>query len=274
MTLLYAATLLLGFCSIVSSLSIPIAEFPVLSSTSSLSQHSSPTSIISPRRTSPLMMPIGVPKVSMKVSSSDPRPYWADLYSRVASSRYLFISQPLTPALSNQLIASLLSLSASSPSSAITLFLNSPGGDLSSALSLIDAMRHVSCPVSTVAAGLVGSASTLILVCGTPGYRLSLPSARIMLAQPGAGARGQCEDIRRAARRVMERAEDVKELLAMATGLGDGELRELVGGRERWMGAEEARRWNLIDGILTEKGTTTGVGKGVAGLALGPPVNA
>lgn len=177
-----------------------------------------------------------------------------DIYSRLLKDRIIFLGGPITDALANSLIAQLLFLSAQDPKKEIQIYINSPGGVLSSALAIYDTMAYISPPISTVCIGLAASGAAVILASGTKGRRFALPNSEIMLHQValGGGISGPAIEIEIAARWLKQLKERVNKILAKHTGQPLEKI-EADTDREFYLSAEQAKEYGIIDEVIQPK---------------------
>ena len=174
-----------------------------------------------------------------------------DIFSRLLGRRVVFLGSAIDDAVANVVVAQLIHLDADDDTAPIRLYINSPGGEMSSMLAIYDSMQHVTSPVETVCIGMAASAAAVILAGGEHGRRRALPHARVMIHQPHVqhAVQGQAADIAIHAAEVSRMRRQMSELLANDTGhtveqvLTDTE-------RDRWMPAEEALAYGLIDSIV------------------------
>ena len=172
-----------------------------------------------------------------------------DIFSRLLKERIIFIGMPIDDAEANLVIAQLLFLASEDPKKDISLYINSPGGHITSGLAIYDTMRHVPCDVATLCIGQAYSMSAILLAGGTPGKRHALPHSRIMLHQPWGGMGGQATDIEIHAKEIMEWRARLNAIVADSTGQKP-ETVELVTERNYFLSPEEAKEFGLIDGIF------------------------
>jgi ATP-dependent Clp protease protease subunit len=178
-----------------------------------------------------------------------------DIYSRLLKDRIIFLGGPITDVVANSIIAQLLFLAAQDPKKEIQLYINSPGGVLSSALAIYDTMQYIPCEISTVCVGLAASGAAVILAAGTKGKRFALPNSEIMLHQVavgGEGISGPAVEIEIAARWLKKLKERVNKILAHHTGQPLEKI-EVDTDREFYLSAEEAKEYGIIDEVITSK---------------------
>jgi ATP-dependent Clp protease protease subunit len=173
-----------------------------------------------------------------------------DLFSRLLKDRIVFLGAEIDNALANVVVAQLLFLEAEDPDKDVTMYVNSPGGEVSAGLAIYDTMQTLRCPVATYCLGQAASMASLVLAAGAAGKRHALPHARVMLHEPLAGMRGQATDIEIHAREVLKARETLNGLYAKHTGQSVERIgRDTV--RDNFMSAEEARAYGLVDLVLS-----------------------
>lgn len=171
-----------------------------------------------------------------------------DLYSRLLKDRIIFLGTPINDAIANAVIAQLLFLEADDPSKDITMYINSPGGSVTSGLGIYDTMRYVKPDISTVCIGQAASMGCFLLAAGTKGKRFSLPNSRIMLHQVQGGASGAAPDVEIQVEEMMRLNKKMLDLLARSTGQSPDFIKE-NSARDKWMDPELALRFGIIDEI-------------------------
>ncbi len=171
------------------------------------------------------------------------------LAKTLLDSRTLFLGSEVNPKLAQKVISELLYLEAKDTEAPITMYINSPGGEISSGLAIFDMIRHIKPEVTCICAGLTASIATIILVAAPKGCRKALPNARILIHQPLGGFRGQASDIEIHAREMLKTKKHVNGILASATEQ-DLERIEKDTNRDYWMSPVEAKEYGLIDEIL------------------------
>lgn len=178
-----------------------------------------------------------------------------DIYSRLLKDRIIFLGTPIDDTIANLIMAQMLHLESDDPDKDIFLYINSPGGSITSLFAIYDTMQYIKPDVSTVCMGMAASASAVILAGGAKGKRYALPHARIMLHQPHGAASGQASDIEIQARLIVQMREQLNEILVEHTGQ---ELSRIETDTERdyWMLADEAKEYGVIDGLLTRRELT------------------
>ncbi len=179
-----------------------------------------------------------------------------DIYSRLLKERIIFLTGPIEDHTANLVIAQLLFLESEDPKKDIQIYINSPGGSVSAGLAMLDTMNHIKPDVSTVCVGIAASAAAIILAAGQKGKRFALPNAEVMIHQPWGGAQGQATDIEITAKHIIATRDRLNKILSKATGQPLAKIEKDVE-RDYFMMAEEAKKYGLIDEVLTQKGVTT-----------------
>jgi len=172
-----------------------------------------------------------------------------DIYSRLLKERIVFLGGPMNDEVANVIIAQLLFLESEDSKKDISLYVNSPGGVVTSGLAIIDVMNHIKPDVSTVCIGLAASMGAVILSAGAKGKRFALPNAEIMIHQPSGGVEGQATDIEISAKRIIRNREVLNKILAKNTGQPLSRVEKDVD-RDFFMDAEEGKKYGIIDKIL------------------------
>ncbi len=175
-----------------------------------------------------------------------------DIYSRLLRDRIIFLGMPINDDVANIVIAQLLFLESDDPDKDINLYINSPGGYVSSGLAIYDTMRFIKPDVSTTVVGQAASMGALLLAAGAPGKRFALPHARVMLHQPLGGFQGQAADIEIHAREMLRIRKEINEIFARCSGQ-NAERVQKDSERDFFMSADEAREYGLLDRIIEEK---------------------
>jgi ATP-dependent Clp protease, protease subunit len=173
-----------------------------------------------------------------------------DIYSRLLKDRIIFLGAPIDDIFANLVIAQLLFLEAEDPEKDINLYVNSPGGSVTAGLGIYDTMQYVKPPINTICLGQAASMGAFLLTAGTKGKRFALPNARVMIHQPMGGFQGQATEIDIHAREILKIRERLNEIMAKHTGQP---LEKIAQDTERdyFMSAEEAKRYGLIDEVIT-----------------------
>lgn len=178
-----------------------------------------------------------------------------DIYSRLLKDRIIFLGTPIDDAVANLVMAQLLHLESEDPDRDVNLYINSPGGSITSLFAIYDTIQYIKPDVSTVCMGMAASAAAVILAGGAKGKRFALPHARVMLHQPQGGASGQATDIEIQARLIVQMREQLNRILARHTGQEYEKLAKDTD-RDFWMLAEEAREYGehgIVDAVLTSR---------------------
>lgn len=175
-----------------------------------------------------------------------------DIYSRLLKERIIFVAGPVHDGMSTLICAQLLFLEAENPSKEISMYINSPGGVVTSGLSIYDTMQYIRPKVSTLVIGQAASMGSLLLTAGEKGMRFSLPNSRVMVHQPSGGFQGQATDIMIHARETEKLKLRLNQIYVQHTG-NDLATVEAALERDNFMSAEEARSWGLIDEILSAR---------------------
>ncbi len=175
-----------------------------------------------------------------------------DIYSRLLKERIVFLTGQIYDEMAALICAQLLFLESEDPKKDISMYINSPGGVVTSALSILDTMRYIKCDVSTLCIGQACSAGSLLLSSGTKGKRYVLPNARVMIHQPSGGAQGQATDIEIHAREILNLRERLNKIYADNTGQ-DIETINKAMERDRFMSAEDALEFGLVDKVIESR---------------------
>ncbi|HAL55550.1 MAG TPA: ATP-dependent Clp endopeptidase proteolytic subunit ClpP [Bacteroidetes bacterium] len=175
-----------------------------------------------------------------------------DIYSRLLKERIVFIGTPIDDTIASLVIAQLLFLESEDPDKDIHIYINSPGGNVSSGLAIYDTIQYIRPDVSTICIGMAASMGAVLLAGGTKGKRTALPNARIMIHQPWGGVQGTASDISIQAEEILKTKKRINEILANHTGRSL-EMLERDTDRDRYMSAGEAKEYGLIDNILVKR---------------------
>ncbi len=176
-----------------------------------------------------------------------------DIFSRLLKERIIFVSGPVHDGMSTLICAQLLFLEAENPTKDISMYINSPGGVVTSGLSIYDTMQYIRPRVSTLVVGQAASMGSLLLAAGEKGMRYSLPNSRVMVHQPSGGFQGQATDILIHARETEKLKRRLNEIYVEHTGRSLAEVEEALE-RDRFMSPEEAKDWGLIDEVMRPRG--------------------
>lgn len=172
-----------------------------------------------------------------------------DIYSRLLKENVIFLAGPIDDHMANIIIAQLLFLQFEDSKKDINLYINSPGGSVSSTLAIVDTMNHIKNNVSTTCVGIAASGAAIVLSAGTKGKRYALPNSEVMIHQPLGGVEGQASDIEISAKHILKMRENLNKILAKNTGQTISKIDNDVD-RDYFMDAEEARKYGLIDKVL------------------------
>ncbi|EJF94250.1 ATP-dependent Clp endopeptidase proteolytic subunit ClpP [Bartonella taylorii] len=178
-----------------------------------------------------------------------------DIFSRLLKERIIFINGPVEDGMAMLVCAQLLFLEAENPKKEISLYINSPGGVVTSGMAIYDTMQFIRPPVSTLCMGQAASMGSLLLTAGAKGHRFTLPNARIMVHQPSGGFQGQASDIERHAQDIIKMKQRLNEIYVQHTGQ-DYEVIERTLDRDHFMTAEEAKQFGLVDDVIQYRAET------------------
>ena len=175
-----------------------------------------------------------------------------DLYSRLLKENIVFLGTPIDDTVANLVCAQLLHLESENPDRDISLYINSPGGDINSLFAIYDTMQYIKPDLTTICFGQAASAAAVLLAAGTKGKRLALPHSRILIHQPYAGAEGQVSDIELASREIQRLKTQLEEVLARHTGQSAEKVHNDTD-RDFVMTAAEARDYGIIDEVIDSR---------------------
>jgi ATP-dependent Clp protease protease subunit len=175
-----------------------------------------------------------------------------DIYSRLLKDRIIFLGSAVDDHLANLIIAQLLFLEAEEPDRDISIYINSPGGSVTSGLGIVDTMRFVKPDISTICMGQAASMGAVILAAGTKGKRSALPNSRILIHQPLGGAQGQATDIEIHAKEILRMRSVLNQILANSTGQSLERIDNDTD-RDYIMSAEEAKKYGVVDRVIEER---------------------
>ncbi|HIG24804.1 MAG TPA: ATP-dependent Clp protease proteolytic subunit [Acidimicrobiia bacterium] len=182
-----------------------------------------------------------------------------DLYSRLLKENIIFIGTPIDDTIANLVCAQLLHLESENPDRDISLYINSPGGDINGLFAIYDTMQYIRPDITTICFGQAASAAAVLLAAGTPGKRLALPHARVLIHQPYAGAQGQATDIELAAKEIQRLKEQLEEILARHTGQDIARIHQDTD-RDFVLTAAEAKEYGIIDEVINERSIVDNTG--------------
>jgi len=184
-----------------------------------------------------------------------------DIFSRLLNDRIIFLGTEINDDVANIVIAQLLYLESEDPDKEVTLYINSPGGAITAGLAIYDTMQYVRTPVSTVCLGSASSMASWLLAAGTKGLRRALPHSRVMIHQPLGGVRGQASDIEIHAQEILFMRRQMNEILAEHTGQPVDKIKQDTE-RDRFLSAEDAREYGIIDTVIAKPAKPAPEGKG------------
>ncbi|MEY2983583.1 MAG: ATP-dependent Clp protease proteolytic subunit [Cyanobacteriota bacterium] len=194
-------------------------------------------------------MPIGVPSVPFRLPGSQYE-RWIDIYTRLSQERIIFLGQEVNDSIANRIVAFLLYLDSEDPSKPIYLYINSPGGSVTAGMAIYDTMQYIKSEVITICVGLAASMGAFLLASGSPGKRLALPHARIMIHQPmGGTGRRQATDIDIEAKEILRIRQQLNEIMAERTGQTIEKIAKDTD-RDYFLSAAEAKDYGLIDKVI------------------------
>jgi ATP-dependent Clp protease, protease subunit len=175
-----------------------------------------------------------------------------DIYSRLLKDRIVFLGTPIDDAVANLIVAQLLHLESEDPDKDINLYINSPGGQVYAGMAIYDTMQFIRPQVSTICVGMAMSLGAILLCGGAPGKRFALPNAKVMIHQGSAGFQGTPADIEIHAREILSLRKRMAEIIAEHTGQPFDQVEKDVD-RDRFMTAEEAKAYGIVDGVITKR---------------------
>jgi ATP-dependent Clp protease protease subunit len=193
---------------------------------------------------------LGLVPMVVEQSGRGERSY--DIYSRLLKERIIFMVGPVNDQMANLVVAQLLFLESENPDKDISLYINSPGGSVSAGLAIFDTMQFIKPDVSTLCTGMAASMGAFLLAAGAKGKRFSLPNSRIMIHQPSGGSQGMASDIEIQAKEILYLRHRLNSIMAERTGQTVEQIAKDTD-RDRFMSAEEAVEYGLIDKMLTNR---------------------
>jgi len=176
-----------------------------------------------------------------------------DVFSRLLRDRIIFLNGPVEDNMAASISAQLLFLESENPKKEIAMYINSPGGVVTSGMAIYDTMQYVKCPISTVCIGQAASMGSLLLCAGKEGMRIALPNARVMVHQPSGGFRGQASDIERHAKDILKMKKRLNEIYVKHTGQKFATIEKTLD-RDHFMTAQEAMDFGLVDHVYSHRG--------------------
>jgi ATP-dependent Clp protease protease subunit len=180
-----------------------------------------------------------------------------DIFSRLLKERIIFLTGPVEDGMASLVISQLLYLESENPKREIAMYINSPGGIVTSGLAIYDTMQYIRCPVSTVCVGQAASMGSLLLAAGEKGMRICLPNARVMVHQPSGGFRGQASDIERHAEDIIATKKRLNEIYVKHTGQPYATVEKTLD-RDYFMTAEEAKAFGIVDRVYEKRDLADG----------------
>ena len=175
-----------------------------------------------------------------------------DIYSRLLNERIIFLGEQIDDAVANTVGAQLLHLESADPDKDISLYINSPGGVITSGLAIYDTMNYIKCDVSTICMGQAASMAAVLLACGAPGKRYALPNSRVMIHQPSGGAQGQQTEIEIAAKEILYCRDRLNQILADHTGQSLETIHKDTE-RDNFMSAQDACAYGIVDQVVASR---------------------
>lgn len=175
-----------------------------------------------------------------------------DIYSRLLNDRIIMLSDQINDVTASLVVAQLLYLEGQDPDKDINLYINSPGGVITSGMAIYDTMQYIKCDVSTICIGMAASMGAFLLSCGAKGKRFALPNSEIMIHQPLGGAQGQATDIKIHAERILKIRDTINKILAANTGK-ELSVIERDTERDNFMSAKEAQEYGIIDRVIVKR---------------------
>ena len=175
-----------------------------------------------------------------------------DIYSRLLNERIIFLGEQIDDAVANTVVAQLLHLESADPDKDISLYINSPGGVITSGLAIYDTMNSIKCDVSTICMGQAASMAAVLLACGAPGKRYALPNSRVMIHQPSGGAQGQQTEIEIAAKEILYCRDRLNQILADHTGQSLETIHKDTE-RDNFMSAQDACAYGIVDQVVASR---------------------
>jgi ATP-dependent Clp protease protease subunit len=198
----------------------------------------------------PIRSHIPFPTVIERDSRGVERSY--DVYSRLLKDRVIFLGTPIDDTVANIIIAQLLHLESEDADKDVSIYINSPGGEITGLFAIYDTMQFIKCDVHTICIGQAASAAAVLLAAGTTGKRFILPHSRVLIHQPHGGAQGQAVDIEIQAKEIIRMRESLDQLLAYHTGQSVEKVSRDTD-RDFIMGAEEAKAYGIVDEVITSR---------------------
>ena len=199
-----------------------------------------------------MINPTNIPLIPYVVEQTPRGERSYDIYSRLLNDRIVFIGEPITRESANLVIAQLLHLESQDPDKDISLYIDSPGGEVYAGLGILDTMNFIKPEVSTICVGMAASMAAVLLACGAKGKRLCLPNSMVLIHQPSSGVEGQQTDIQIVAEETKYIREHLNQILADATGQPIEKINEDTE-RDNYLRAAEALEYGLVDKVITSR---------------------
>ena len=175
-----------------------------------------------------------------------------DIFSRLLNDRIIVLSEDVNDTSASLVVAQLLYLEGQDPDKDISLYINSPGGSITSGMAIYDTMQYIKCDVSTICVGMAASMGAFLLSCGAKGKRIALPNAEVMIHQPSAGTQGKVTDMEIDVEHFLKIKQRINKILADNTGKTPEQIKS-DSERDNWMTAEEAKEYGLIDKVIYKR---------------------
>ena len=175
-----------------------------------------------------------------------------DIFSRLLNDRIVMLSEEVNDATASLVVAQLLFLEGQDPEKDIHLYINSPGGSITAGMAIYDTMQYIKCDVSTICIGMAASMGAFLLSSGAKGKRIALPNAEVMIHQPSAGTKGKVTDMEIDVEHFLKIKRNLNKILSENTGKSVEQVKE-DSERDRWMTAEEAREYGLVDKVIYKR---------------------
>ena len=198
----------------------------------------------------PVTTALGLVPMVVEQTSRGERAY--DIFSRLLKDRIIFLAGPVEDGMAALICAQLLHLEAENPKKEIQMYINSPGGVVTSGLAIYDTMQYIKSPVITLCLGMAASMGSFLLMAGEPGQRIALPNSRIMVHQPSGGFSGKASDIERHAEDIVKTKRRLNELYAKHCGRTYEEVERTLD-RDHFMSADEAKDWGIVDMVIEKR---------------------
>jgi ATP-dependent Clp protease protease subunit len=199
-----------------------------------------------------MVNPTNIPLIPYVVEQTPRGERSYDIYSRLLNDRIVFIGEPITRESANLVIAQLLHLESQDPDKDISLYIDSPGGEVYAGLGILDTMNFIKPEVSTICVGMAASMAAVLLACGAKGKRMALPNSMVLIHQPSSGVQGQQTDIQIVADETKYIREHLNEILSNATGQPIEKIQQDTE-RDNYLRAYEALEYGLVDRVITSR---------------------